>query len=164
MNELTQQRLHELFNYNPGTGVFTRKVFGRGIRAGSTVGTINPKGYRQIRINFKRYQAHRLAWFYVYGVWPAEMIDHINGVKDDNRIVNLREATNVENQRNQFIRKDNTSGAKGVYWDQRERKWRSRCWLDGKQMHVGLFSDFNEADLAVKQFREKHHGCFCNHG
>ncbi|MCB5320093.1 HNH endonuclease [Yersinia massiliensis] len=164
MNELTQKHLHELFDYNPDTGIFTRKVFGCGIRAGNVVGTLNPKGYRQIRIHFKRYQAHRLAWFYVYGRWTSEMIDHINGVKDDNRIVNLREATNVENQQNQLMHKDNTSGVKGVYWDRHERKWRSRCWLGGKQRHVGIFTNLNEAELAVRQFREKNHGRFCNHG
>ncbi len=75
VSTLTQEELHADLNYDPETGVFTRR-FSRG-RAGEEAGTVNGSGYREIRVRTQRYLAHRLAWFYVYGTWPKEQIDHI---------------------------------------------------------------------------------------
>src|SRR5687768_770720 len=114
---LTAEKLRELMDYNPDTGVFLyRKRRGRrsaGLEAGSIV-----KGYRLISLG-KQYSAHRLAWLYVYGEWPAGDLDHINCVRDDNRIANLREATDSQNNANRTLAPKNSSGFKGVCWNKR---------------------------------------------
>ena len=90
---ITISELIAQLNYEPETGIFTWKKAKRGhTKAGAKAGTIRPNGYINITINRKPYYAHRLAWFYTTGQWPTHHIDHINGVRDDNRIENLREA------------------------------------------------------------------------
>lgn len=97
---ITQDRLRELLHYDPDTGIFTRLVStGWRGKVGDVAGYKNPDGYLVIMIDYKLYLAHRLAWLYTYGRFP-EVTDHINGVRDDNRIVNLREVTNWENAQN----------------------------------------------------------------
>jgi hypothetical protein len=86
-----------LLAYDPETGIFSRRN-GRG--AASQVGYLMPKGYRIIRVNYHKFLAHRLAWFYVHGEWPPHEIDHVNRRRDDNRIANLRPATRLENAQN----------------------------------------------------------------
>ncbi|MCK9994454.1 MAG: hypothetical protein Dbin4_02974, partial [Alphaproteobacteria bacterium] len=101
MAELTQSRLKELLHYDPDTGVFTRRVqTSSNARVGDVAGCLHPEGYRHIQIDGKRYAAHRLAWLYMTGEWPTNQLDHLNGVRDDNRWGNLREATHGQNQQN----------------------------------------------------------------
>lgn len=121
---LTQERLKELFHYDPETGVFTRLVGG----PGSPTGVLKNKpnsghGYIVISINSKNYLTHRLAWLYVYGRFPLEQIDHINHDRTDNRITNLREVTELENHRNMSKSTNNTSGVVGVTWHKRDSVW-----------------------------------------
>ena len=145
---VTQERLRELFTYDAVTGVFTRrKAVGRhGCHKVSTVaGTRQNHGYIVITVDGRRYMAHRLAWLYQYGEWPTNDIDHINEIKDDNRIVNLREATRAQNMQNVRLHKHNTSGYKGVSWLSRRGKWRAYIFVNYKQQHIGLF---NSADAA----------------
>lgn len=151
-------------SYNPETGVFIRNKTGGGVRKGSVAGRKKHNGYIEISINNKRYYAHRLAWLIYYGFWPECQIDHINGVRDDNRICNLRIATNMQNQYNAKKPKNNTSGVKGVYWQKQVKKWQAYCDVNGKRYHLGLFSDIERARLSVMKFREKMHKEFCNHG
>lgn len=101
MGNLTQARLKEILHYDPDTGIFTRRL-DRGPNApkDSVAGTPDKNGYIVIKVDFTQYKAHRLAWLYIYGVWPNNQIDHINHIVDDNRIVNLRDVTNSENQAN----------------------------------------------------------------
>ena len=118
---ITQKELKDLLHYDPETGVFTWLKSGKGRKAnGETRGLTN--GYFTIRINWRQYKAHRLAWLYVYGVWPKGQIDHINHNTTDNRIANLREVTNQENHRNMSLSKNNTSGVTGVYWGKQLEK------------------------------------------
>lgn len=166
---LTQERLKHLLHYNPDNGVFIwrNKPASRSnrIKAGDIAGCIKTdSGYVVINIDGKSYRAHRLAWFYVYGVWPKQKIDHINNIKSDNRILNLREASNSENGWNIGAPATNTSGVKGVCWDKQTRKWRAQCWVSGKHYVLGRFASIDEAAMVVARFREKHHGEFCNHG
>ncbi|HGT7578247.1 TPA: HNH endonuclease [Escherichia coli] len=91
-------------------------------------------------------------------------IDHINNVKTDNRICNLREASNNENGWNAGKPSTNTSGVKGVSWDAEKNKWKAHCRVFGKKYTVGRFSSKEYAERAVAEFREKHHGEFFNHG
>lgn len=101
-SDLTLDRLKEVLSYDPETGDFTWLVTrGRNAPAGTVASqSVNSQGYRHIHVDMKGYKAHRLAWFYIYGVWPKLSLDHINGVKHDNRITNLREATRQQNRLN----------------------------------------------------------------
>ena len=130
---LTIDRLKQTLSYNPETGIFTR-LLQTNFRypAGRPAGTLRKDGYVQIGIDGVIHQAHRLAWFYVNGVWPVETIDHINTVRSDNRIANLREATYFENAQN--IRRAsvrNKSGLLGVS-PHKSGMWRARIMKDGK--------------------------------
>lgn len=157
---LTAERLRELIHYDPETGVFRRKVALSNV---STVGGVAgnyTKGYWELSVDGNRYAAHRLAWFYVYGRWPSGQIDHINGIPDDNRIANLRDATPTENCYNKGPTRRSTSGVKGVSWDRKKRKWRAQCTVSGKQYHQGYFKNLADAESAARLFREINHGQF----
>jgi len=110
------------------------------------------------------YQAHRLAWLYIYGKFPEHYIDHINGNKSYNRISNLREATASENNRNSILRKDSTSKVKGVHWCNRQMKWVASIKVDNKSIYLGSFSDLEKAKEKIMTVREKIHKEFTNHG
>jgi hypothetical protein len=149
MNELTQQYLSEILDYNPVTGVFTWKVSRGSNKAGNRAGSSHSRGYRVIRINGKNYKEHRLAWLYYYGYMPTKQLDHRSGVKDDNRIDNLREASNAENQQNLGKNINNTSGFTGVTYDKRSGKWMARIKKDGKRIFLG---SFNTPELAYAAY------------
>lgn len=110
-------------------------------------------------INGKEYLEHRLAWFYTLGVWP-ERIDHVNGVKDDNRLSNLRECTIAENNQNRRRKKNNKSGHKGVSWHSYNKRWRSQITVQGKDTHLGYFLTKEEAADAYNDAALQHHGEF----
>lgn len=147
---LTAERVRGLLHYEPPTGELTWRVSRGGTaRAGRVAGRIMPTtGYRQISIDDRRYLAHRLAWLYVYGVWPPDEIDHINGVKDDNRLSNLRLATHKQNKRNTKRQKNNTSGVTGVRYHKRRKKWVAEIRVNGKNIHLGYFDTLEEAMAA----------------
>ena len=146
---ITQSRLQELLHYSPDTGVFTRLVqTSSRVKIGDIAGGLNQKGYRQITIDGKKHSAHRLAWFYMTGDWPIAGIDHRNGVKDDNRWRNLREATHAENGQNMAMYRNNTSGFMGVSWDHKMQKWQASLMTNGHHKHLGRF-DMPEAAHAA---------------
>ncbi len=155
---ITQEQLKNLLNYCPETGQFTWiKPTSSKVKVGSIAGSPQSGGYIQIRINNKRYMAHRLAYLYIYSVWPKEFIDHINGIKTDNRICNLRDATNQQNQRNRGAQSNNTSGYKGVV--AQGDKWRAQIIIDGKYKSLGLYYSKSEASYiyilaSIKYFGE----------
>ena len=99
-------------------------------------------------INGRMYKEHRVIWFAYYGKWPINQIDHINGIKDDNRISNLREANSFQNQMNRAEQKNNTSGRKGVCFHIRLRKWQARIASNGKRVHIGYFQFKRDAIFA----------------
>ena len=158
---LTVERVKEVLNYNQETGVFTWRVqkSARGnIR--SVAGTSGRMGYWSIQIDNKIYKAHRLAWFVTYGRWPKDQIDHINGIRGDNRITNLREATPLQNARNTGAHRLNTSGFKGVVWHKYRKKWRSTICINRKKKHLGTFSSAEEAGEAYQKAALEHYGEF----
>lgn len=105
--------------------------------------------------------AHRLVWVYVHGNLPAGMyIDHINGYSWDNRVFNLRLATNAENLRNRGKQTNNTSGFKGVTWYRPSGKWKSQCKVNSKNFHLGYFDTKEEASAAYESFASKAFGEF----
>lgn len=138
-DNLTAERVRELFTYDPATGLFTRRVSRRATaKAGDIAGYVKPSGYRSIWIG-ANYMAHRLAWLYVYGKWPAGQIDHINRVRDDNRIANLRIVTHGQNMENRKVQRNNTSGYTGVYPDRGGRRWQARISSNGRWLYLGYF-------------------------
>lgn len=157
VSTLTQDELHADLSYDPDTGVFRRRS---GAMVGdSEAGTINGSGYREIRVRTQRYLAHRLAWFYVYGVWPREQIDHINRIKTDNRIANLRDVTPLENSQNRLPQSrwsprvsgtgvDTAGRVRGVVWRKDVSKWAAYISVNGKQRHLGYFLTVEGASLA----------------
>jgi hypothetical protein len=114
---LTQDRLKELLHYDPATGAFTwLKPCSRfsQIKPGDAAGCIHSRGYVHIKVEGRAYKAHRLAWLYVYGRWPNPAIDHINRIKTDNRIANLRETDQLGNMQNKSKYQRNQAGYLGV--------------------------------------------------
>jgi hypothetical protein len=137
---ITHARLKELFSYNQKTGLFTRRLsMGSRWPAGQVVGTNDGRGYLQVTINRVKYRLHRLAWFYVKGVWPEFDTDHRNRVRSDNRFKNLRDATRAENNHNSGMSRHNTSGYKGVSWSKTMKKWEARITKNNKGKMLGYF-------------------------
>lgn len=158
---LTQSRLKELLDYNPDTGDFVWLVSRGMTKAGNIAGALDSRGYLKIGIEYKRYVAHRLVWFYLYGIWPEKQIDHINGNREDNRIDNLREATHAQNQRNRRLAHSNSkSGIMGVWWVKPNNKWVVSLTVNGTRKHLGYFSDLEEAKKVYLAAKRKYHD-FC---
>jgi hypothetical protein len=161
---LTQARLKEILEYNPDTGEFFWLSPGNRIDlVGKPAGWMHWKGYWRIEIDGKDYASHRLAWLYVYGCWPKNQLDHINRNKSDNRIKNLREATNGQNGANSKA-KPSHSKLKGAHWHSRDKKWFSHIWYDGKKHFLGRFATAEEAHAAYCETAKKLHGEFFHSG
>jgi hypothetical protein len=147
--------LHKRLRYEPETG----KLFWRDCEdmpkhwrsrfAGKEAFT--PKtghGYLHGRLAGKKIYAHRMVWAIYYGEWPQEQLDHINGDRADNRIFNLREVSNTENAKNRGLMSNNKSGVCGVYWCKANQNWTASVKINGKNKHLGSFSDISEAKAA----------------
>jgi hypothetical protein len=153
--DLTAERLKELLSYDPDTGVFRREKTNQKKLVGSVAGCKNGvSGYRVVRVADSLYLEHRLAWLYV---WPVDQIDHINGIRDDNRIVNLREASATENMQNYALRRDNSSGHQGVCWNKSAKKWHVQVRSPDGKNHVGYFDSLDAAvEARAKAKAERH--------
>ncbi len=159
---LTVDRAQEVLDYNQETGVFTWRVTtSPRSMAGALAGGITAKGYVSMQIDGHKYYAHRLAWLIVTGSWPSDQIDHISGVRSDNRFANLREATHSINMQNQRgPREDNTSGFLGVSFDAHRNVFCAFITSKGKQKYLGQFFDPIEAHQAyLTAKRQLHAGC-----
>lgn len=158
---LTQKKLKQRLLYNPLTGIFVWKsAAAKNIVVGSIAGYTDPDGYVYIGIDSELYSAHRLAWLYMTGTLPMNLIDHKNRSPSDNRFVNLREATRRENACNSKRRSDNTSGHKGVSWSKLHGKWRAQITRNGTNTHIGLFVSIEDAIHAYQTEAKKLHGEF----
>ena len=155
-SQVALERLREVLDYNPDTGVFAWKVSLRNrVKPGDAAGSYN-QGYRRIEIDGICYTAHRLAWFYMHGVWP-KVIDHVNGNRDDNRIDNLRSTTFLGNSQNRRADRGGTSALVGVSWDTACQKWRATIGVRGKSKHLGYFDTEQEAHSAYLKAKARHH-------
>ena len=154
--------LLDLAKYDQDTGLWSWNKNRRFCSHGKRAGSITRYGYIKVSLLGKNYQAHRLAWFYMTGSWPKHEIDHINGVRDDNRFSNLREATPTQNQANKKMRKDNTSGFKGVCWDKSKGKWQSSLSIKGSTRFLGRFDTPEEAYKAFEAASIEVHGEYAN--
>jgi len=144
--DLTAQRLRELLNYDPETGVFTWRSRRCNNAAGTPAGYRRPDGYLTIRLDKKLYRANRLAWFYMTGGWPENLVDHKDRNPGNDKWQNLREATHSQNHQNQVVRKDCTHGHRGIALHERGL-WRAQT-LQGKRIHIGYFRTPEEALIA----------------
>ena len=155
---LTAERIRTELEYNQETGSFTWLRGRQGRQKQREAGCIKtPDGYRRVCIDGTLYLAHRLAWLYMTDSWPADQIDHRNGIRTDNRWANLREATDAENRQNISKRIDNTSGLIGVSWENRRSKWRAYIVFGGHQKHLGMFADKHDAGIAYIKAKAEFH-------
>jgi hypothetical protein len=156
---ITQTELHNILDYDPLTGIFRWKnpKPRSGLRPLDIAGCYDNYGYQIINISKKIYKAHRLAWLYVYGQFPAKHLDHINCIRDDNRIINLRECNNAENQQNCKKNTRNSSGYKGVDYVKANNRWRATIYHDKKSYHLGYFDTAQEAYKAYLDGKAKYH-------
>lgn len=153
-----QKQLFELFYIE--NGKLLRKVNnGKGLKAGTEAGTINKAGYRQVNINKKIYYTHRLIFLMHYGFLPLT-VDHIDGDRQNNKPENLREASYRQNNCNTKLRKNNTSGVKGVYWSSTFNAWHARVFKDGKAIVSKYFKSLDEAKDFRKHAAQKEYGEF----
>ena len=160
---LTAERLREVLRYDPETGLWQwRTTIAKRARAGSPAGTLKRSGYVRINIFGVAYPSHRLAWLYVYGRWPSQTIDHINGNRADNRICNLRDVPmriNIQNKRKPVC--TNRTGFLGIRRDPTSiARWSAKIVVDGKAVFLGQFPSPEDAHQAyLKAKRILHEGC-----
>ena len=160
MTELTQEYLKSRLRYEPDTGNFYWVNHRWPKRNGQRAGTMQPIGYVIIWLDGATHYAHRLAWFYFYGVWPAS-IDHIKHDRDDNRIKSLRDVTVAENAKN--YKRRNDGRMIGVYWCGLAERWKAHICANGKKFNLGSF--FCELDaISARKSAELTHGFHANHG
>jgi hypothetical protein len=174
---ITPELLRQLLRYEPDTG----KLFWlpRPVEMFSSNGSCkswnkkysgleagNGSGHKYLRVCISnvKYFAHRIAWMMENGEIPEKMmIDHINGIPTDNRMVNLRLATKSQNMHNMGVGATNTSGSKGVHWYERKKKWHVQIRVCGSRKHIGYFSDIKDAESAYIAAAEEHQGNFAYH-
>jgi hypothetical protein len=156
-SNLTQQRLKEQLAYDPETGLFSWRVKPKKPFVTDVVGCI-ANGYLQICIDGCRYSGHRVAWVYVYGAFPPGHLDHINGIRSDNRISNLRIAdfsVNAQNRHNAY--KNSVSGVLGAKWHKGQQKYLSAIRVNGKSLHLGTFEHVSDAHAAYIAAKSIYH-------
>jgi len=159
MNTITQERLKQLFDYHPSGNLVWRVSNSRVAPVGSTPGNINQDGYKRLQADGRQYKAHRLVFLWHHGYMPPE-IDHINCIRCDNRIENLRAADNKTNTKNRLTNKNNTSGIKGVSWHKQHEKWQAYVNCEGRRVRLGYFESLLDAAALVISTRKQLHGEF----
>lgn len=156
MKKIDIDKIRSVAIYDPETGIIYRKS------SGASAVRTNIQGYGKVCFLGMEIIAHRLAWALHYGDWPTGQLDHINGIRDDNRIENLRAVSLLENARNKAIPKNNTSGFIGVGWNKRKNKWQAYIAASGTQVYLGVFSTLEEA-VAARSAAEIVYGFHENH-
>lgn len=156
------EKLLNEMHYDPLTGVFTRISGPRTDRIGLIASTTQNQGYVWVAIGRKQYLAHRLAWFYVHGVWPKGDIDHANRNRSDNRLCNLREATRSQNNANAPASVLSKTGMRGVFYVPRVKKYRAQMRANGRRISLGYFETAEKASEAYKNAARQEYGEFAH--
>ena len=149
LNPFDAEFAREMFDYDPETGIVTRKISRFSSLVGTPIGRMDRTGY--IRHGFRwwgqRYNVsiHRLGWLIHHGEWPKDQLDHINGIRHDNRLVNLREATQAQNNANTRMYKNNKSGYKNIKWEPERKRYGVFIRYDNKLHRLGRFKTLEEA-------------------
>lgn len=164
---ITQEMVKSSFNYDPFTGEFHRTVirdrWGNQTSVWRKVGTPREDGYFEVMAFGMTFKLHRLAFLYMIGVHPSGEVDHVNGVRSDNRWSNLRVVDKSSNMKNRGTNHNNTSGVSGVTWFSDCERWRARININGERVSLGLFKTFDEA-VAARRGAEQILGYHINHG
>lgn len=159
--ELTAEEARALLNYDAETGMFSWRVRrSRACKRGWFPGAAKGQGYYVVSINNVNYAAHRVAWLHFHGRPPVGQVDHINGNPSDNRIANLREATQQQNSRNRSVHRNTSSGLKGVYAHSKNAAWCAAICVNGKQIYLGSFATKEEAGAAYNRAARAQFGEF----
>jgi len=164
---LTQNEVKKLFTYNRDTGELIRRISigtgGFGCKQGNSVGSKSTSGYIRVRVNGKYYPRSHLVWLYHKGYLPTKVIDHIDRVRTNDKIDNLREVVYKDNYKNLSKRTNNKSGVTGVAWHKKAKKWRAYIMIDSTHIHLGLFKNKEDAKTARKE-ADKKYGFSPTHG
>lgn len=152
---ITIEKIKTHFEYKDGN-LYWKKPTSRTVKIGNLAGC-ESNGYRIIRINGKYIYMHQAIYLLFHGYIP-KIIDHVDNNRKNSKIENLREATKAQNAWNAKLNCRNTSGVRGVSWNKQTKKWRAALMVNGKSLHLGRFSDIQDAENAVKLARKQHYG------
>lgn len=162
MRGVTADRLRFLLDYDADSGIFTwRGRTSNRVKIGSIAGSRHGAGYVQINVDGSNFLAHRLAWLHAHGTWPKGTVDHINGDRTDNRLLNLRDVSQGVNNGNvRKLPRHNTSGLLGASWCAADERWAAHISVDGKSRFLGNFDTADDAHAAyLTAKRRLHAGC-----
>ena len=159
---LTQEKLHELFDYSEGQ-LLPKVKYSSKTKIGFPIGGLNTEGYVKTGLFKKDYYLHRLVFLFHHGYLPV-FIDHIDHDKTNNKIENLRAANSHQNGWNTLTRVDNKSGIKNVHWYEPNKKWVVTMKINKKTIYFGSFDVLELAELVAYEARLKYHGQFACHG
>jgi hypothetical protein len=158
---LPVDELREVFRYDETTGLlYWKSSPGKRATVGRVAGWVDQKGYRRVRYKGLKYLVHRIVWMLNTGEWPVNLIDHSKRNSGNNKIEHLRGATHSQNFQNQGLRRNNTSGLKGVSWVNRDSRWIAHASINGREKHLGYLTDKSLAALAVDLSNLTNHGEF----
>lgn len=157
-----QKRFNEVFEYRNGELFWKVNTNKSKNLIGKKAGCLSSNTYGSVMVDRKAYCLHRVIFCMHTGLMPPQ-VDHINGIRSDNRIENLRAATDCENKFNKKAQSNNKSGAKNVCWSAAHKRWSVQVQAQGKRVFSRLFDDFELAELVAHMAREKFHGSFANH-
>ncbi len=153
---VSADELRQLFTYDPVTGIVRWAVSRAArIKVGDEAATKHDSGYKRVMVNNRNLYVHRIAWAITHGEFP-EQIDHINGIRSDNRLVNLRGVTNLENCHNKCVQRQTNAGVPNVYFDKRYGTYKASVSANKSFYHLGCFKTLEEATKAVAEGRMKY--------
>lgn len=163
VSNLTASRARDLLVYDSENGVLRWRISrpnAPAVRAGAIAGILMRDGYVRVKIDGRPYSAHRVVWLILLGEWPVDTLDHINGDRNDNRIENLREATQLENAKNKIMAANNTSGYKGVTYHKGNNRWQARIRVNGRLIHLGYHDTAESASTSYREAANRYFGLF----